>query len=185
MSQLMYGLSRSTAVADSPPGLCPANCAVMDTQSVSSCANLQPHKCHSTLQLRSLLYPKSCLYNPGWFGWQRCYPILISVKHGEVTVADSAITDTDIAASNGVIHITSRLLNNPKLKLATRCPPPTTPPMTSSSPIYYRWANHFTNHFTYNLNHLPYPYQATWWGHWCCLAWMWTSNYSAAVWHTC
>ena len=90
---------------------------------------------NSTLQLRRCLYPKSCGYHRGWWWWRRrCYPISVSVEHGEVTVADSVITDTDIAASNGVIHITSRVLNNPKLNLATRCPPPTTPPTTSSSP---------------------------------------------------
>ena len=92
---------------------------------------------NSTLVLRRYIRPKSCGHHRSswrWWRrrWQRCR-IAVSVVGGRVTVADSTITNADIAASNGVIHVVSQLLNNPKLNLASRCPPSTTgPPVTTT-----------------------------------------------------
>ena len=83
---------------------------------------------NSTLTLRSTLYPLSCY-------WSFKCGISVSVEEGQVSLGDTDIIATDIAASNGVIHAISEPLNNPRLDLNTLCPPPTTPPPDGSGEI--------------------------------------------------
>ena len=102
---------------------------------------------NTTITIRKKIYTDSCYYHyhsyhhfrSGSRSNTRC-GFNVSVNNGEVSVGGSEITETDIPASNGVVHIISEPLNSKKVNLTKLCsmPPPTTAPTspvtTSESP---------------------------------------------------
>ena len=85
---------------------------------------------NNTITLRDSIYTTLCYH--GRYGYHHRCTLKVSVENGEVTIGNSEVIETDIPASNGVLHIISEPFNNQKLnKLCP--PPPTTSPTATSS----------------------------------------------------
>lgn len=75
----------------------------------------------STLGLRKTLVTNLC-YRSFFFHHSNCQSVRVSVEGDQITVAGSDVTTADIAASNGVVHIMSKPLQNNFLnKLLAQC----------------------------------------------------------------